>query len=140
VGWALGAILFEINELPWILKSNPMDSHPFGFVFLASVIGFTLGVVASYFVYREIVEEKQPKKKSAEDSFEELRRLNTIELIRQRQNISTSSDLLQPMPVSTQHAPASELSENSSLHGNQWLHRVPGRTTNPNQYQSINDT
>jgi hypothetical protein len=140
VGWALGAILFEINELPWILKENPMDSHPFGFVFLASVIGFTFGVVASYFVYREIVEEKQPKKKSTEDSFEELRRLNTIELIRQRQNISTSSDLLQPMPVSTQHAPASELSENSSLHGNQWLHRVPGRITNPNQYQSINDT
>lgn len=39
VGWALGAILYEINELPWILKLSAMETHPYGFVALASVIG-----------------------------------------------------------------------------------------------------
>ena len=28
VGWALGAILYEINQLPWILKLSVMETHP----------------------------------------------------------------------------------------------------------------
>lgn len=39
VGWALGAILYEINELPWVLKLGALETHPFSFVLLAAVTG-----------------------------------------------------------------------------------------------------
>jgi hypothetical protein len=39
VGWALGAILYEINQLPWDLKLNALEKYPMGFTSLALVIG-----------------------------------------------------------------------------------------------------
>ena len=44
VGWALGAILYEINELPWVLKLSPVEKHPIGFAILAGVLGESLHV------------------------------------------------------------------------------------------------
>eukprot|EP00981_Chlorochromonas_danica_P008352 scaffold2136_cov170-Ochromonas_danica.AAC.6 len=58
VGWALGAILYEINELPWVLQLSTLESHPYSFVLLAAVAGFFLGVVAAVFVYREVLADK----------------------------------------------------------------------------------
>eukprot|EP01031_Cornospumella_fuschlensis_P027429 gene27429-33131_t len=58
VGWALGAILYEINELPWVLRLSTMESHAFSFLILASVAGFFLGILASVVVYREILRDK----------------------------------------------------------------------------------
>lgn len=58
VGWALGAILYEINELPWVLQLSAMETHPFSFVILAAVGGFALGIVAAVIVYREILADK----------------------------------------------------------------------------------
>ncbi len=39
VGWALGAILYEINEMPWELQLSAIDEHPWGFVLVASILG-----------------------------------------------------------------------------------------------------
>ena len=94
-------------------------------------------------MYREIVEDKKPKRRDAEDSFEELRRLNTIDLIRQRQNnMSASTDFI-PMQIS--HKPtnkaASETSENSNKFGSDWLNKWTERKPlmGSSQYQQIND-
>jgi hypothetical protein len=57
VGWALGAILYEINDLPWILKMSAWEEHPIGFILLAAFIGFLLGMIAAYFVYRELIQD-----------------------------------------------------------------------------------
>ncbi len=39
MGWALGAILYEINQLPWELELSPAERNPVGFASLALVIG-----------------------------------------------------------------------------------------------------
>jgi hypothetical protein len=39
VGWALGAILYEINELPWELHLSDVERHPLPYVLAAARIG-----------------------------------------------------------------------------------------------------
>lgn len=58
VAWALGAILYEINQLPWELMLGTLEAHPYSFVAIAGVVGFFLGVVAAVWVYREILADK----------------------------------------------------------------------------------
>src|SRR5690606_36473731 len=60
VGWALGAILYEINELPWELEVSAIEAHPWGFVLAAACIGFSIGAAAAVCIYRAVVEDKRP--------------------------------------------------------------------------------
>lgn len=92
VGWALGAILYEINELPWVLKLSPVEQHPYGFVFLAAVIGFLIGVVAALFVYREIIEDHRPSLQRGGRNDDIGLRMNTIDVIRRKMTSNGSND------------------------------------------------
>lgn len=53
VGWALGAILYEINSLPWELDIKPKRS--FAELFLAVTIGCVLGSIITYFLTKELL-------------------------------------------------------------------------------------
>lgn len=67
--------------------------------------------MASYFVYREIVDDKKApgaannsdrrRLYAEEENFEEIRRLNTIDLIRHKQAAFSASTDYIPMNVST---------------------------------------
>jgi len=39
VGWALGAILYEINELPWQIDDTLSKSYSWGLIILVAFIG-----------------------------------------------------------------------------------------------------
>jgi len=39
VGWALGAILYEINTLPWVLEESVFGSRPRLLLLLAAALG-----------------------------------------------------------------------------------------------------
>lgn len=107
-------------------------------------IGFILGIVASYFVYREIVDDKKVLPGSAnnsekrrlyaeEDNFEEIRRLNTIDLIRSKQatTFTASTDFV-PMNVSTGTKLTSEGSNGRGGGGGDWM----GKWTNGGKSQN----
>ena len=42
VGWALGAILYEINALPWAKESNFGDSIPWGWIMAGCIVGMLI--------------------------------------------------------------------------------------------------
>lgn len=52
-GWALGAIMHEINSLPWELR-RPEQRQPWGYYFLAALAGMTVGAVVAYSVSKEL--------------------------------------------------------------------------------------
>lgn len=56
VGWALGAILFEINDLPWELHLSNMEAHPYKFALIAASLGFGVGLLISIILYRECLD------------------------------------------------------------------------------------
>eukprot|EP01033_Poteriospumella_lacustris_P008783 gene8783-6319_t len=77
VGWALGAILYEINELPWVLQLSVVERHPLGFVFFAGVVGFFLGVAAAVVVYREITMDDPHRYNKPNDAQHTIININT---------------------------------------------------------------
>lgn len=81
VGWALGAILYEINELPWVLKLSTIESYPWGFVIVASVLGFIVGATAAVCIYREFVEEKRGARPPLDYDIERISRTPTVEMM-----------------------------------------------------------
>jgi len=86
MGWALGAILYEINEFPWEYNAITV-AYSWFYVILAALIGFLVGAVAAVFVYREVVESPYTRLNQSEvetDSFENLKRVSTVELLRRR--------------------------------------------------------
>lgn len=54
VGWALGAILHEINTLPWELAAPGTD---FGPLFIAACIGIIIGAIIAFFLSKELLTE-----------------------------------------------------------------------------------
>lgn len=77
MGWALGAILYEINELPWVLQLSVVERHPLGFVFFAGVVGFFLGVAAAVVVYREITMDDPQRHNKPNDAQQTIININT---------------------------------------------------------------
>jgi len=60
VGWPLGAILYEINSLPWELEQT-VPREPWGLFFLAVTIGLLFGAVASFYLSKELhLENRNP--------------------------------------------------------------------------------
>ena len=53
VGWPLGAILHEINNLPWELE-DPFDRTPWGAYVLACLVGIIIGAVTAFSISREL--------------------------------------------------------------------------------------
>ncbi len=53
VGWPLGAILHEINNLPWELV-DPFDRTPWGKYVLACLLGIIIGAVTAFSVSNEL--------------------------------------------------------------------------------------
>jgi len=58
VGWTLGAILYEINTLPFDLEDV---AEPWGNYFLSASIGIIIGSVATFFLSKELFFERQLK-------------------------------------------------------------------------------
>lgn len=53
VGWPLGAILHEINNLPWELE-DPFDRTPWGKYVLSALVGVIIGAVAAFSISKEL--------------------------------------------------------------------------------------
>jgi len=53
-GWALGAIMHEINNLPWELEM-PSEREPWGKLFLAASIGLVVGVIVAFSISKELM-------------------------------------------------------------------------------------
>lgn len=53
VGWPLGAILHEINNLPWELE-DPFNRTPWGKYVLSALVGVILGAVAAFSISKEL--------------------------------------------------------------------------------------
>ena len=53
VGWPLGAILHEINNLPWELE-DPFDRTPWGKYVLSALLGVIIGAVAALSISKEL--------------------------------------------------------------------------------------
>ena len=52
-GWALGAIMHEINSLPWELR-RPDEKQPWGWYFLSAAVGMGIGAAMAFSVSREL--------------------------------------------------------------------------------------
>lgn len=52
-GWALGAIMHEINSLPWELKQAEVR-QPWGLIFLSAVLGLGVGATIAFSISKEL--------------------------------------------------------------------------------------
>lgn len=66
VGWALGAILYEINTLPYDLEDT---EEPWGGYFLAASIGIVIGGIATFFLSKELLTGGETLKHSSSRVF-----------------------------------------------------------------------
>jgi len=54
-GWALGAIMHEINSLPWELReASGVERQPWGWYFLSAAVGIGIGAAMAFAVSREM--------------------------------------------------------------------------------------
>jgi hypothetical protein len=59
VGWALGAILYEINSLPWELDIQP--KHNFAELIIAASVGCIVGAIATFFLSKELLHSRNSR-------------------------------------------------------------------------------
>lgn len=53
-GWALGAIMHEINSLPWELRQAEVR-QPWGLIFLSAVVGLGVGAAVAFSISKELL-------------------------------------------------------------------------------------
>jgi len=106
MGWALGAILYEINELPFDLKTSVLETHLWIFIVFAAVVGFIVGSIAAVLVYREVIEAPHGRytligdgsagtagisssSTGSTSTYDDIKRVNTIDRIRRSTGTGT---------------------------------------------------
>eukprot|EP01038_Epipyxis_sp_PR26KG_P015106 gene15106-20325_t len=94
VGWALGAILFEINTLPWSISTSVVGGSEFGGLVLAAAIGFAFGLIIAILIYRETIHRDHSSgnfyngsaTSESTDIYSDVQRITSMELIRNAAN------------------------------------------------------